>query len=407
MTYPILDATVQLTSHPALHNGYIDAVGHFGAVGDNSADDTTAVQNAITAAANGIVYFPPGTYKITSPIAFGSRTKILGSGDGTRFNYTGSGKAFAQSNPGTRIYNVMMADFTLIGTSSGTHGIEWDSVTDGTLRNVSVTGFTSGVGIRIHSPTAGYSVTNRLDDVIITSCTTGLQISGTACNAQRVTGGKISSCTSRGIEVSYANDNTFLGIDMEANGTAIYLTDPAVGATQWNRILACRFEGNTTDVNIATATVRLTQIAWPWSLGASGITLSDSGELTTILGDYTYPLKVAGNITATGAVQSTRSSVTLTDAATVTVDASAGDVFTVALTASRTIAMATNGTNNQIITFRIQNSSGGAMTTSWAAGYLLGGAWTDPASTKYRTISFRYISASANWWEIGRTAADV
>lgn len=50
-----------------------DAVGHynvkrFGAAGDGSADDTSEIQaviNAVEAAGGGVVYFPPGTYKIT------------------------------------------------------------------------------------------------------------------------------------------------------------------------------------------------------------------------------------------------------------------------------------------------------------------------------------------------------
>jgi len=42
----------------------------YAAVGDGIADDTTKIQNAINAAAStkGVVYFPDGTYKITSPL---------------------------------------------------------------------------------------------------------------------------------------------------------------------------------------------------------------------------------------------------------------------------------------------------------------------------------------------------
>ena len=44
------------------------SVKDFGAVGDGSTDDTTAIQNAINAAATGGIYIPPGTYKISSTL---------------------------------------------------------------------------------------------------------------------------------------------------------------------------------------------------------------------------------------------------------------------------------------------------------------------------------------------------
>ena len=47
-------------------------VGDYGAVGDGTTDDTTAIKNAISAcgtAGGGIVYFPAGTYKVTSAVA--------------------------------------------------------------------------------------------------------------------------------------------------------------------------------------------------------------------------------------------------------------------------------------------------------------------------------------------------
>lgn len=52
----------------------------YGAVGNDSNDDTTAIQNAINAAVNGgggIVYFPPGTYKINGTLSVGSAKVML------------------------------------------------------------------------------------------------------------------------------------------------------------------------------------------------------------------------------------------------------------------------------------------------------------------------------------------
>jgi hypothetical protein len=48
--------------------------GDYGAVGDGTTDDTTAINNAITgaAAAGGTVYFPPGTYRVNGTIEVGA-----------------------------------------------------------------------------------------------------------------------------------------------------------------------------------------------------------------------------------------------------------------------------------------------------------------------------------------------
>lgn len=53
-----------------------------GAVGDASADDTTAIQDAIDAAAavEGIVFVPAGTYKVTSQIVLKARVQLIGVG---------------------------------------------------------------------------------------------------------------------------------------------------------------------------------------------------------------------------------------------------------------------------------------------------------------------------------------
>ena len=42
-------------------------VTRFGAIGDGVADDTEAIQHAVTQG-DGVLHFPPGTYRITEPI---------------------------------------------------------------------------------------------------------------------------------------------------------------------------------------------------------------------------------------------------------------------------------------------------------------------------------------------------
>jgi hypothetical protein len=54
----------------------------YGATGDGVTDDTTAINNAILAAAGGIVFFPPGTYSVNELTASTASFHFLGSGPG-------------------------------------------------------------------------------------------------------------------------------------------------------------------------------------------------------------------------------------------------------------------------------------------------------------------------------------
>lgn len=55
----------------------------YGAVGNGIADDTAAISNAVVAAerVNGVVYLPPGTYAVSSPIAITKPISVVGSGN--------------------------------------------------------------------------------------------------------------------------------------------------------------------------------------------------------------------------------------------------------------------------------------------------------------------------------------
>lgn len=59
------------------------SVKDFGAVGDGNANDTAAIQAAITANYGGEVYFPAGTYKIASGLTVTAGIKLTGSGWGS------------------------------------------------------------------------------------------------------------------------------------------------------------------------------------------------------------------------------------------------------------------------------------------------------------------------------------
>ena len=59
------------------------SVKDFGAVGDGVADDTAAIQAAITASANKALYFPAGTYKVTQTLLVSGNVNVFGAGIGS------------------------------------------------------------------------------------------------------------------------------------------------------------------------------------------------------------------------------------------------------------------------------------------------------------------------------------
>jgi parallel beta-helix repeat protein len=56
------------------------SVKDFGATGDGSTDDTTAIQNALNAGTGRSVYFPAGTYRISTTLLVKTKTTLIGDG---------------------------------------------------------------------------------------------------------------------------------------------------------------------------------------------------------------------------------------------------------------------------------------------------------------------------------------
>jgi parallel beta-helix repeat protein len=56
------------------------SVKDFGATGDASTDDTTAIQNALNAGSGRAVYFPAGTYRVSATLVVKTKTTLMGDG---------------------------------------------------------------------------------------------------------------------------------------------------------------------------------------------------------------------------------------------------------------------------------------------------------------------------------------
>lgn len=97
------------TSPPTRYNvsdaGSVSSVKAFGAVGDNSTDDTLAIQAAIDAVApGGTVFFPNGTYRVTSVLTVTTTMTLCGeSGDAILYQFGGTSDIMSVSGTDVRV----------------------------------------------------------------------------------------------------------------------------------------------------------------------------------------------------------------------------------------------------------------------------------------------------------------
>jgi len=92
----------------------------YGAKGDGSTDDTTSIQNAINAASSGgIVFFPAGTYKVSSPININHQgIRLFGTGLGSLISISAS---FSGANVFNITSNFCAIEKLSIQGTSGTY----------------------------------------------------------------------------------------------------------------------------------------------------------------------------------------------------------------------------------------------------------------------------------------------
>jgi polygalacturonase len=133
-----LDANTRLTALEGSGSGSVLPVYNvktgYGAVGNGSTNDATALQNALTAAGTaggGIVYLPPGTYQVAKYLLIPSNVTLMGAGMGVSILRSagatlrtaggvapdGGGYSMLQATGTTRV-NIAIQDLTVDGNES-------------------------------------------------------------------------------------------------------------------------------------------------------------------------------------------------------------------------------------------------------------------------------------------------
>ena len=112
-------------------------VRQYGCAGDGTTDDTTCIQNALTANAGSTVVIPKGTYKTTGSISVPSGTTVLGWGIGSRINRAGTIAAAHGWFDLNSVSNVTLTNFMLDGGVTTAVGVDYTTVTDPLQTNLS------------------------------------------------------------------------------------------------------------------------------------------------------------------------------------------------------------------------------------------------------------------------------
>lgn len=146
----------------------------YGAIGNGTADDTTALQDALDAAnaeGGGIVFLPAGTYLTTSAVTIYTGTIFKGVGFNSKITVdTFRAKIIAADTSAT---DILIEDLWIYGSGTTGSGAERgffaDSVTRLTIRNVRLENMT--IGVQFQSCTGGRILHCFFKDIVGQSAT--------------------------------------------------------------------------------------------------------------------------------------------------------------------------------------------------------------------------------------------
>lgn len=137
--------------------------------------------------------------------------------------------------------------------------------------------------------------------------------------------------------------------------------------------------------------------------GPSDATAASPSKTEFLRRDGTYqPVLALSGGTMTGPL--IPAVVTLTDAATIAVDASKGNDFRVTLGGSRTLASPSNPADGQVIRFQVTQDGAGSRTLSYGSAYDFGTAGSPTLTATAAAVDilgFAYNAALGKWCYLG------
>jgi len=204
------------------------SVKDFGAIGDNVADDTVAIQAALDAFKG--IHIPQGNYKITAPLNLNNNNFIFGEGRGSILTSTHDGAVFQgkavtpASGTNVRRFSGGGSNFMIYGpgvASTSSIGLDMRGCTmfkwfDVLIQNINTGVFQGG----------GYSTYyNEYYGVDISTVEFGYY-SDSLGNENLVVGGRVNDCTT-GTRDADNSHNKYIGLAIEVFTNGHLTTSPA------------------------------------------------------------------------------------------------------------------------------------------------------------------------------------
>jgi hypothetical protein len=306
----------------------------YGAVGDGVADDTAAIQLALSAgnSSDRPVYLPPGTYKISSTLAPQAGVKFYG--DGGRL--TGAGRKTLITtanalNPMIDISNLKWGYFggiNLDGANTAVNGVGGINVFGAVVENVRSEQMTAN-GFRLTNDNTGLGCFSNsfirctasdngdagflldhfasnindivFDDCQALSCQYGIRESGLQQGRNiTIQNCDIENCSDYGVVVT-SKGFVITGTYFEFNGTSIFVDNSNIVAQQGGIISGCTilstFGGTDVGINVNASYYTTIDSCWITEC-ATGISVAGSSLYTQIrncfFGDNTTNVSDSG-----------------------------------------------------------------------------------------------------------------